>query len=378
MKKMLITTALVAFALAGAAPAGTTTISDGEFLDEDWTTTVLIAGQGGTGSFARQETGGNPGAYREHTIDVLPETAVAIVGVWNDFRHDPATDGPIGSIDYLEDARLSSGEDEGMFSFPLVRQDGKNYVVPGITTPETDWTPKQLLGLDALDFVRLDDNLAFVPAEHPDFTPNGSVLEIGYVRMVAAEIAVTRVVDLDNWSMTLDTVGTIGACGAGQVNLGCGPRTDVLFLNGSTGGVEREIVVAHGTPLSGTIVEPPLHIGDGRDTDSVIYAWLGEPGPTDLVILPRSLGPMCFGPFITSTRNPKKIWNSIGIVSKLGMDNGPGAPPKIIDGTPFEFLALPNGLSQSVTATFQGIVEDRCTQGTLDFSVTNGWVLRIQ
>jgi len=42
-----------------------------------------------------------------------------------------------------------------------------------------------------------------------------------------------------------------------------------------------------------------------------------------------------------------------------------------------ELLSLPAGLGQAVTVTFQGLVEDDCSQETVPISITNGFVLRI-
>jgi len=49
----------------------------------------------------------------------------------------------------------------------------------------------------------------------------------------------------------------------------------------------------------------------------------------------------------------------------------------IPDGGTFDLLDLPAGLGQPVVATFQGLIDDTCSQGTVPFSVTNGIVLRI-
>jgi hypothetical protein len=169
-----------------------------------------------------------------------------------------------------------------------------------------------------------------------------------------------------------------GVCGRGGVDAGCGVRSDVLFLNGATGGATRTISVATTTPLEFRVDEPPSRRGDGQSTRCCVYAWLGEPGEGDVVAVPKGLGAMCFGPYLTATRPPKKIWNAIGFPSKLGPDNGPGAPPVIPDGGGFVFASLPAGAGQAVVVTFQGIVEDDCSPGSVPYSVTNGMVVRIE
>jgi len=170
----------------------------------------------------------------------------------------------------------------------------------------------------------------------------------------------------------------VGACGVGAVDAGCGAPTDVLFLNGETGGGDRVIdTFDQMTPLSFTVVEPPALSGDGNPTKVCIYAWIGEPAESDVVTVPKGLGSMCFGPYVITTKLPKRIFNGIGVPSKLGAHNAPTPPPVIPDGTVLEFARRPGGTGKAVTATFQGIIEDPCSQGTAPYSVTNGYTLRI-
>jgi hypothetical protein len=185
--------------------------------------------------------------------------------------------------------------------------------------------------------------------------------------------------DLDFFfgKVSMDTAGSIAECGRGAVNLGCGLREDVLLVNGTSGGSERTIEVNAADPLVVAVGEPTSRQGDGLSTRCCIYVWLGEPGPEDVILVPKGLGVMCFGPARIATKNPKRIWNSIGVAPRLGQDNAPGPPPVIPDSGAFELLNFPEGLGRSVTVTFQGIIEDDCSQGTRPYSVTNGFVLRI-
>ncbi len=171
---------------------------------------------------------------------------------------------------------------------------------------------------------------------------------------------------------------SIAACGAGTVNASCGPVEDVLLLNGMAGGLAREISLTQATPVSLTLAEPGSRQGDGNPTNACIYVWLGEPSPKDEVNLPRGLGPMCFGLFVNATRSPIRIWNSLDYEESLGIDNVPGPIPVIPDSGVFELASLPSGLGRAVTVTVQGIIEDNCSQGTVPFSVTNGFVVKIQ
>jgi hypothetical protein len=179
------------------------------------------------------------------------------------------------------------------------------------------------------------------------------------------------------WSGTLD-LEAVPQCAPGAVNAGCGATTDILAVNGETGGAERTVDVAVGAPLAFTIEEPISRQGDGQETRCCVYLWLGTPGFPDVVPVPKGLGPMCYGPYVIATKNPKKIWNSLGSTNKLGQDNAPGPEPVIPDGSFFQLLSLPSGLDQSLTFTLQGVVQDDCSQGTVNLSITNGMTVRVQ
>ncbi len=167
-------------------------------------------------------------------------------------------------------------------------------------------------------------------------------------------------------------------CGVGAVNAGCGAIEDVLLVNGENGGGDRTLTITPTTPLSISVQEPTNRIGDLAPSRACIYAWGGEPGSGDIVTVPLGLGNMCFGPFIIATKNAVRTWNALGSPNKLGVHNGPGSMPVIADGAVRQLLNLPFGAQQTATITFQGIIEDDCSQGSVSLSVTNGFVVRIQ
>lgn len=178
-------------------------------------------------------------------------------------------------------------------------------------------------------------------------------------------------------SLSCNDDSSITACGAGAVNVGCGPIEDVLTINGSTGGAERTINVSSSTPMSFVLDEASAESGDGQPEGAIMYFWYAEPQPGDVVMLPKNLGPMCFGPKLVETRPADLIFNSIGFAGKAGAHNAPVSPPSIPDGGTLEFYALPAGFGSPMSVTVQGIVPDGCTQGTLPFSVTNGVLIRV-
>jgi len=172
-------------------------------------------------------------------------------------------------------------------------------------------------------------------------------------------------------------LGPVGQCGVGAVDAGCDDPVDVLFLNGENGEDDRIFHVEEDTPLVFSIEEAPSRRGDGNPSEVCIYAWAAEPEAGDVITVPRSLGTMCFGPKILATRNPRFIWNSLGYPGKLGADDAPGPPPIVPDGGSVDFLTQPSGAGVSAAVTFQGVIEDACSQGTVPISITNGFTVRI-
>ena len=168
----------------------------------------------------------------------------------------------------------------------------------------------------------------------------------------------------------------LGSCGASKANAGCGNISDVLFVNGSAGGLDRTLRVNPQTPLHFQINEAPAMRGDGKPGNAVIYGWLATPQATDIVTMPRSLGVMCFGPPPIATRSANVIWNSIGAPSKLGGHNAPTPPPIIADGQTLEFFST-NGILPFAILTLQGIIEDDCSRGRIPYSITNGVAIEV-
>lgn len=178
-------------------------------------------------------------------------------------------------------------------------------------------------------------------------------------------------------SLGCNDSSSITTCGVGAVNVGCGPVENVLTVNGSTGGAERTLNVGSSTPMSFVLDEASAESGDGQPEGAILYFWYAEPQPGDVVMLPKNLGAMCFGPKLVETRPADLIFNSIGFNGKAGAHNAPVSPPSVPDGGTLEFYSLPSGFGAPMSVTIQGLVPDACTQGNLPFSVTNGILIRV-
>lgn len=142
MCTLTISILVAALCLPTSARVAATTFTDDTFADADWSVTAFIFRSGGGaisgGSVvASQQPDGNPGTMRHITNNIAaapsPSEYASTFGIHlrSGFTYDPSTQGPIGSIDYFEDARaISSGHLSGL----AVRQNGRFYFT-GRTTP---------------------------------------------------------------------------------------------------------------------------------------------------------------------------------------------------------------------------------------------------
>lgn len=176
------------------------------------------------------------------------------------------------------------------------------------------------------------------------------------------------------WILTLDLVcmpGTVDATATGA------PR-DILFVNGSAGGLDRTVVAEAGDLVWGTILDPPSSV-NGK---FVIHANLGDRDDMMLTPIPQSIGTFCFRAFLGQSANPKAVWNNIGKEDKVGSSVYFGTPLEDPARASTVFLTLYNGdlvnLGPGTTLTFQGIITDGASASTKRASVTNATILSIQ
>jgi hypothetical protein len=196
----------------GGGGGGTVTAptTDTEFDDGQWQDLVEQYGAGGTGGGGRLTYLGQPGAYyRQVRINVNnagsgSAAQVAVFSYKQNAVYFPTTDGAILSIDYSESS-INQSSGNVQYSAPAIRQNGKNYtLVPGgkaFTIPETSWTTHSLTGLTQNDFRTIA-----TPSDHPDFSANGSRIEVGFMRLQVvqpnASNAETRA-GIDNYQLVL-------------------------------------------------------------------------------------------------------------------------------------------------------------------------------
>lgn len=165
-------------------------------------------------------------------------------------------------------------------------------------------------------------------------------------------------------------------CMAGNVNAGAGPVTDVLFVNGSAGGANREVTVTDGVEILSTIVKPPA-LGNGR---FVIHGNLGRPSEGGVTPLPRNIGDTCFPVLLRDGAMPSIIANSARNYDLVGASMFFGAstadPPKA-PATILQRTSDPN-LAPGTIVTLQGAIFDPGSAAPRGASVTNGVTFVVQ
>ena len=195
-------------------------ISDDDFVPGDWTVAVETFGSPATQTNQRA-TGGNPAAYRS-TLDTFPAMgqfdfySITTFHWFQDATYDPATQGPIGAIDYQEDNILvntapanNSPRVDGYF---ILQQDGQTYSPFGHPVIDNStWQTYSLTGLEATDFYLFGNATEGV---HPDFSTQGSPITFGYARYRGRDVgdpsdvpvnqAVTYEHGSDNWMVTIN------------------------------------------------------------------------------------------------------------------------------------------------------------------------------
>jgi len=182
----------------GGGGGGFTDISettDAVFDDNDWDDVVETYGAGGSGGGGHVRFNGQEGAdYRRVQINVSSAgggsaAQVAVFAIKRRAVYFPSSDGAIISIDYSESS-INESAGNGQYSAPAIRQNSKLYtLVPGgkaFTTPEPSWTNHSLTGLTQNDFRTIAS-----AADHPDFSANGSRIEVGFMRLQVVQAGAT-------------------------------------------------------------------------------------------------------------------------------------------------------------------------------------------
>jgi ABC-type glycerol-3-phosphate transport system substrate-binding protein len=162
----------------------TSQVTDSAFNDDDWDQVVETYGASGTGSAGHLSFNSQAGAdYRQVSIRITsggPDATIAVFAIKRHEQYFPSSDGAILWIDYSESSINQAANFQ--YGAPAIRQNGKLYtLVPGgkaFTTAEPAWTEHSLTHLTQDDFRTIAS-----ATDHPDFSRNGSRIEIGFMRL---------------------------------------------------------------------------------------------------------------------------------------------------------------------------------------------------
>jgi hypothetical protein len=160
-------------------------------------------------------------------------------------------------------------------------------------------------------------------------------------------------------------------CMAGTVNAANGIVTNVLFINGSSGGADRTVEISKGDFLIVTL-KKPIAGGSGR---FVLHANAGTPSDSVGTDLPFDVGTTCFPFLLQDGASPVIIATNIGYAHLVGVSQYFGIPA--VDPGPatttFFYPELPLG----TVLTFQAIITDLGSMSPRNASVTNTVILRV-
>jgi len=261
----------------GLIPCAASSFFDGEFLEENWEVTLTMVGNGGAATVVTEPAGGVPGAYRQFRIWVNPfapgsdEARVFVLHRRIGSVYDPGIEGRIDFVDYAEDAILFCGSGQGQTTGPCLWQDGNVYFIGFPIGTPSSWTHLELTGQAEEDFVLVDPSRpeGFDPSVHPDFSSDGSPIEIGFWRGKGTWGAIyNTLAGLDNWRVSIN-----GAADVEEADLatpatwiGCQPNPcsgvgSIRFRIGDAGPIALNIFDASGRRVGGTHCR---HCGRGR------------------------------------------------------------------------------------------------------------------
>jgi hypothetical protein len=217
MRRSALSFALALVLSGSASGVPPTLFFDGDFPDAEWTVVTssfevngMTPLPGGTATGAQVSTSGDAFRAITHNVPAAP-SPTTFGAVWsahfrNGATYDPAVKGPIGSIDYAEDAKRIFGSPLGQSAGVAIRQNGMVFVAQVGTTPENVFTRKEGHALKASSFGVMTDS-GFPGGASPDFSASGGVIEFGFVRgnsTGAGGSAYTLTAAIDNWAVAVN------------------------------------------------------------------------------------------------------------------------------------------------------------------------------
>lgn len=169
--------------------------------------------------------------------------------------------------------------------------------------------------------------------------------------------------DMDILSWSFNTVLPPDPCFAGTVGANSGGPFDVLKVNASTGGIQRQVNVPVGQPLTISMDQPQTNVSPAP---FILFGFFGVPQSQDLTFV--YVGTMCFPPELLSP----------GVPWLFTLANSfPNPVPAIVPATPAPWsFTVPFGAPLQLSVTFQGVIEETFGAPST-FAVTNAVIANI-
>jgi Tol biopolymer transport system component len=153
----------------------------------------------------------------------------------------------------------------------------------------------------------------------------------------------------------------------GNVNVGDGPRDDVLLVNATVGDpLTRTASLRVGEPVE-IAVAAPRTLPTAR---FAMYGWVAAPTSASMTVVPLGIGRIALPiPATGGTPQPAVIFDNAGHRRSLGAPTLPSRP------APTVLLRRPAGAARPGTLTLQGLIEDDGAANPFGWSVTNAIVI---
>lgn len=202
-------TVLHATARLAVSPGPPVSFTDGEFAPSDWRTFAYITVGSPTYTHVetRRESGGNPGAFREMSVQFTPDRSLArVLSMSNSAVYDPQTQGAVLAIDYTEDCLATGPADSvGVEAGLVLEQAGRRYVLRASRTLclPGGWVAVSQPSLRAQDLEQFAGPSCGSGETCPDFSTAGTSIRFGHDRVVFGMPGASISHGIDNWHVNV-------------------------------------------------------------------------------------------------------------------------------------------------------------------------------
>ncbi len=196
---------LLILLLARPASASIITFSDNTFNPSDWSLTTQTKGAGGDASAVQKASGGNLGAYRQVTVDVIgsSDSEVYAFNLKNTATVAPASLGAIISLTYSED-RDTTGQEFG----PAIQQGSNLYYAYAGSGGTSGWQSTMMTFTPgaATNNLLTAFGTDMSSSVHPDFSATALPMTFGFAAIDnSTASSFTAVSGYDNWAISVTT-----------------------------------------------------------------------------------------------------------------------------------------------------------------------------